>query len=139
MGAFWAPFWSSWEPKLAPSSLQDGSCDAIFDKKLIFKKTKENQWFFNLFAPLDGAENAPRSTQDAPKTVLKSYFFDVQNYDRFWSVLGSILGAFWEAFWLTKGYQKSTKFMSPSKGAPQEAPRGLQEGPKRPQERPKRP
>ena len=94
---------------------------------------------FNVSAPLDDAENAPRSTQDAPKTVLKSYFFDVQNYDRFWSVLGSILGAFGEAFWLQKGHQTSIKFVSPSKGAPQEAPSRPQEAPRELQEDPKRP
>ena len=87
-----------------------------------------------VFAPQDGTEKVPRSTQDAPKTVLKRYFFDVQNYDRFWSVLGSILGAFGEAFWLPKWDQKSTKFGSPSKGASKRP----QEGPKRPQESPKR-
>ena len=85
---------------------------------------------FKVFAPLDGAENAPRSTQDAPKPVLKSYFFDVQNCDRFWCDLGSILGAFWEPFWLPKRVPKSTQFMTPSNGVPKKT----QEAPKRPQE-----
>ena len=44
--------------------------------------------------------------------------------------MGSILGAFWEAFWLPKGVPKPIKFASPSKGAPKRP----QEGPKRPQE-----
>ena len=106
-----------------------------------------------VFAPQDGTEKVPRSTQDAPKTVLKRYFFDVQNYDRFWSVLGSILGAFGEAFWLPKGVPKSIKFASPSKDAPkrpqessQEAPRspqrtsrGSKSSPKRPQRVPREP
>ena len=100
----------------------------------MLKKTRKTDWFFNVFAPLDGAKNAPRSTQDAPKMVLKSYFFDVQNCDRFWSVLGSVLGAFSDAFWLQKGYQKSLEVVSPSKGA-SKRPQG---GPKRPQESPKR-
>ena len=87
-----------------------------------------------VFASQDGTEKVPRSTQDSPKTVLKSYFFDVQNYDRFWCDLGSIWGAFWEAFWLPKGHQKLIKFISSSKSDPKR----LKEGPKRPQESPER-
>ena len=53
-----------------------------------------------VFAPQDGTEKVPRLTQDAPKTVLEGYLFDVQNCDRFWFVLGSILNASLEAFWV---------------------------------------
>ena len=98
--------------------------------------------FFFVFAPSDGAENAPRSTQDAPKTVLKSYFFDVQNCDRFWCDLASILGAFWEPFWLQKGSQNQpnscSRAMAPPR-SPKKLPRGPKRAPKRPQEAPSGP
>ena len=103
------------------------------------KKPRKTYWFFKVFAPSDGAKNAPRSTQDAPKTVLKSYFFDVQNCDQFWSVLGSILGAFGEAFWLQKEHQKLIKFVSPSKGAPKRHQEGSKRAPRGPRSAPRGP
>ena len=127
VGALGRPSW----PQVGSKT---GLATQFLTKSGFSKKQKKTQWFFNVFAPSDGAENDPRSTQDAPKTVLKSYVFDVQNYDRFWFVLGSILGAFGEALWLPKGYQKSLKFVSPNKGA-SKTPQGA---PKRPQESPKR-
>ena len=54
------------------------------------KKKEEHQCFFEVFAPLAGTENGPRSAQDASKTVLKRLFWGVQFCLRF----GCVLGAF---------------------------------------------
>ena len=39
-------------------------------------------------------QGRPKMTQDGPKTVLKSFLFDVNICLRFWSVLGSVLVVF---------------------------------------------
>ena len=153
---FWCRFWCRFGSHLAPilgllgaqvgpSWVQNCSCHAIFIQNVIFQKNKENQWFFKVFASPDGTKNAPRSLQDGPKEVFKGYFFDVKKYNRFCSVLGSILAPSWHPFWSSKRVPKSTKLRVWSQGVPKRAqeaskrlPRGPQEAPRSPQEAPKR-
>ena len=55
---------------------------------------------FNGFSPQDGSENDPKLTQDHPKTLPKAIIFHVDFLLQFWSVLGSVLAAFWNPFGL---------------------------------------
>ena len=136
VGALGRPSW----PQVGSKT---GLATQFLTKNGFSKKQKKTQWFFNVFAPSDSAENDPRSTQDAPKTVLKSYVFDVQNYDRFWFVLGSILGRPCGSQKVTKNHSNSCprtrapprRLKEPPRG-PKRAPRGCQGAPGGPQERP---
>ena len=98
--------------------------------------------------PPGATENDPRSPQDGPKTVLKSFFFDVQICLRFWFVLGAVLVPFWVPFGApfgTKILQKidlksQDRLKSPQERpkSPQEPPGGTQEGPRGIKRHPKR-
>ena len=94
-GYFGCPSW----PKFFPRRLLRRN----FCQKIDFRKTKENLVLFQRFFHPRRHRKRPKIPQDAPKTVLESYLFDVQNFDRFWFVLGSILVAFGDAFWVLLG------------------------------------
>ena len=138
MGASWAPIWASWAPKLAPSSVQDGSCDAFFVKKQILKKPRKTIGFSRFLL----SNMAPKTLQDRPKTPPRrswrgtfSMFKIVLDFDpfwvRFWVPLGAPLGS--------KRRPKIDQIRVPDQGRPQEEPQEAPRGSKRPQEGPKRP
>ena len=95
MGASWAPSWSSWEPKLAPSSLQDGSWDTIFVTKSIFKKTSATLHGSTILTPRRASRRPkidPRSPQDRSKTLFKSCCFSTSFCLRFLMRFGLHVG-----------------------------------------------
>ena len=65
--------------------------------------------FFHQNRPQDEAKIGLRSPQDGPKTVFKSFFFDVEICLRIWSVLGSVLVAFGVPFGSQVGTQIGQK------------------------------
>ena len=107
MGVNFGPFGCSSCPKFGPRRL----LRRIFVKNRIFKKTKENQWFFKVFAPQDGTKKHPRSAQDAPRWSSRGAFSMLKILsNRFRHVLGLIWDAFWEPFWSQKGGARITLF-----------------------------
>ena len=89
-----APFLA---PKLAPNRLKIASRRLLrpyFFKNADFHADLRFPRFFHQNRPQDEAKIRLRSPQDGSKTVLKSFFFDVEICLRFWSVLGSVLVAF---------------------------------------------
>ena len=130
MGASWAPIWASWAPKLAPSSVQDGSCDAFFVKKQLFKKQRKTSGFSRFLL----SNMAPKTLQDRPKTPPRrswrgtfSMFKIVLDFDpfwvRFWVPLGAPLGS--------KRKPKIDQTRVPDQGHPQEEHQEAPRGPKR--------
>ena len=133
---------------MAPSWLQDASCDAIFVKKQIFKKARKTRCF-SMFLP---PEMAPKTPQDHPKTLPR--WSQRGTFSMFKIVIdfGALRAPFWVPLGGPFGSQKGTQNRSnlhpwlrapprSSKKAPRgpkRAPRGPQEGPKRSQEGPKR-
>ena len=85
-----------WAPKLAQNRLKIASrrfLEPFFFKNADFHADLRFPRFFHQNRPQDEAKIGLRSPQDSPKTVLKSFFFDVEICLRFWSVLGSVLVA----------------------------------------------
>ena len=92
-------------PFLAPKLLQNRLKIAprrflrpYFFKNADFHADLRFPRFFHQNRPQDEAKIGLRSPQDGPKTVLKSFFFDVKICLRFCSVLCSILVAFGAPF-----------------------------------------
>ena len=88
-----APFLA---PKLVQNRLKIASRRFLrpyFFKNVDFHADLRFPMFFHQNRPQDEAKIGLRSPQDGPKTVLKSFFFDVEICLRFWSVLGSVLVA----------------------------------------------
>ena len=139
MGASWAPIWASWAPKLAPSSVQDGSCDAFFVKKQILKKNKEKPMVFQGFCSRiwlrKRSKIAPRRPQDGLGEVLFRCSKSCLILIRF----GFDFGCLWALPWAPKGDPKSIKFVSPTKGAPKRSPKRPQEAPRGPKRAPRGP
>ena len=93
LGLVLAPFLA---PKLAQNRLQIASRRFLrpyFFKNVNFHADLRFPRFFHQNRPQDEAKIGLRSPQDGPKTVLKSFFFDVKICLRFCSVLGSVLVA----------------------------------------------
>ena len=139
MGASWGQFWSSWGPKLAPSWLQDASCDAIFVKKLIFKKARKTVGF-SMFLP---PEMAPKTPQDHPKTLPRWSQRGTFSMFKIVIDLGSLRARFWVPLGVPSGFQKGIQNRSnlhPWLRAPprssKKAPRGPKRALRRPQEAP---
>ena len=94
LGLVLAPFLA---PKLVQNRLKIASRRFLrpyFFKNADFHADLRFPRFFHQNRPQDEAKIGLRSPQDGPKTVLKSFFFDVKICLRFWSVLGSVLVAF---------------------------------------------
>ena len=94
LGLVLAPFLA---PKLIPNRLKIASrrfLGPFFFKNADFHADLRFPRFFHQNRPQDEAKIRLRSPQDGSKTVLKSFFFDVEICLRFWSVLGSVLVAF---------------------------------------------
>ena len=133
---------------MAPSWLQDASCNAIFVKKLISKKTRKPNGF-SMFLP---PEMAPKTPQDHPKTLPRWSQRGTFSMLKIVIDLGALRARFWVPLGVPFGSQKGTQNRSnlhpwlrapprSSKKAPRgpkRAPRGPQEGPKRSQGGPKR-
>ena len=127
-------------PFLAPKLLQNRLKIAprrflrpYFFKNADFHADLRFPRFFHQNRPQDEAKIGLRSPQDGPKTVLKSFFFDVEICLRFWSVLGSALVAFGAPLGSQVGAKIGQKIDQKSTCAP----RPPQERPRAPQERPK--
>ena len=159
MGASWVPFGVPLGLLGCRSCSEVRSKTALAARFLTKREFQKKQGKTNGFSMFLLLEMAPKTSQDAPKTVSERYFFDVKNRDRFWCVLGSIWGTFgchfrviWGAkmghFWdrilidFLWGLQEAPKSgQEAPKRLPRGAkrlPRGAQEAPKRPQEAPKR-
>ena len=94
LGLVLAPFLA---PKLVQNRLKIASgrlLKRFFFKNADFHADLRFPRFFHQNRPQDEAKIGLRSPQDGSKTVLKSFFFDVEICLRFWSVLGSVLVAF---------------------------------------------
>ena len=82
-GHFGWPRWAKINPKCILEAYQHQKRE--FSRNITFSNT------FGVFLPQDGSQNAPRSAQDGPKRLLKSFFFALENRLKFGLVLGSIL------------------------------------------------
>ncbi len=108
LGLFWAPKSVQNRPQIGPRRF----LRAYFFKNADFHADLRFPMFFHQNRPQDEAEIGPRWPQDGTKTVLKSFFFDVEICLRFWSVLGSVwslLGSLLGAKLAPKSDQKSPK------------------------------
>ena len=131
-------------PKLAPNRPKIGPRRLL--RPFLFKNVDlyadlRFPMFFHQNRPQDEAKIGLRSPQDSPKTVLKSFFFDVEICLRFWFVLGSVLVALGAPLGGQVGAQIGQKIDQNSTCAPrppQDRPRAPQERPKRAQEAPKK-
>ena len=100
---------------------------------------------FDDFLPQDRSPNGPRRAQDGSKRFPKTNIFHVDFCLRFWTVLGPILGRFWEPLDPKigpKSNQKSSKKLAAATYPQQTTPRGPKSTPrppKRPQDPPKKP
>ena len=109
LGLVLAPFLA---PKLAPNRLKIASRRLLrpyLFKNADFHADLRFPMFFHQNRPQDEAKIGLRSPQDGPKTVSKSFFFDVKICLRFWSVLGSVLVAFGAPFGSQVGAQIGQK------------------------------
>ena len=105
-----APFLA---PKLVENRLKIASrrfLEPFFFKNADFHADLRFPRFFHQNRPEDEAKIRLRSLQDGSKTVLKSFFFDVEICLRFWSVLGSVLVAFGPPLGSEVGAQFGQKF-----------------------------
>ena len=108
-GSVLAPFLA---PKLGQNRLKIASrrrLRRLFLKNADFHADLRFPRFFHQNRPQDEAKIGLRSPQDSPKTVLKSFIFDVEICLRFWSVLGSVLVAFGAPFGSQVGTQIGQK------------------------------
>ena len=108
-GCAWAPFLA---PKSAPNRPKIGPRRLLrpyFFKNADFHADLRFPRFFHQNRAQDEAKIGLRSPQDSPKTVLKSFIFDVEICLRFWSVLGSVLVAFGAPFGSQVGTQIGQK------------------------------
>ena len=133
---------------MAPSWRQHAPLDAIFVRKLNFKKTRKTIWCSMFLLP----EIAPKTPQDCPKTLPRWSQRGTFSMLKIVIDLGALRARFWVPLGVPFGSQKGTQNRSnlhpwlrapprSSKKAPRgpkRAPRGPQEGPKRSQEGPKR-
>ena len=147
LGLVLAPFLA---PKLAQNRLKIASrrfLRPFLFKNVNFSLARRFPLFFHQNRPQDEAKIEPSSPQDGTKTVLKSFFFDVEICLRFWFVLGAVLAPFWVPFGTLFGTKIGQKIdlksqdrpKSPQERpkSPQEPPRGTQEGPRGTQKAPK--
>ena len=110
LGVVLAPFLA---PKLVQNRLKIASrrfLGPFFFKNADFHADLRFPRFFHQNRPQDEAKIRLRSPQDGSKTVLKSFFFDVEICLRFWSVLGSVLVAFGAPLGSQVGAQIGQKF-----------------------------
>ena len=110
LGLVLAPFLA---PKLVQNRLKIASrrfLRPLFFKHADFHADLRFPRFFHQNRPQDEAKIRLRSPQDGSKTVLKSFFFDVEICLRFWSVLGSVLVAFGAPLGSEVGAQFGHKF-----------------------------
>ena len=110
LGVVLAPFLA---PKLVQNRLKIASrrfLGPFFFKNADFHADLRFPRFFHQNRPQDEAKIRLRSPQDGSKTVLKSFFFDVEICLRFWSVLGSVLVAFGPPLGSEVGAQFGQKF-----------------------------
>ena len=110
LGVVLAPFLA---PKLVQNRLKIASrrfLRPLFFKNADFHADLRFPRFFHQNRPQDEAKIRLRSPQDGSKTVLKSFFFDVEICLRFWCVLGSVLVAFGPPLGVQVGAQFGQKF-----------------------------
>ena len=131
-------------PKLAQNRLKIASrrfLRPFLFKNVNFSLARRFPLFFHQNRPQDEAKIEPSSPQDGTKTVLKSFFFDVEICLRFWFVLGAVLTPFWVPFGTLFGTKICEKIDLKSQDRPKSvprAPKSRQEAPKKGQEAPKR-
>ena len=110
---FGTHFGSIWEAKIDPNRAKLGPRRLLkryFFKNADFHADLRFPRFFHQNRPQDEAKIGLRSPQDGSKTVLKSFFFDVEICLRIWSVLGSVLVAFGAPLGSQVGAQFGQKF-----------------------------
>ena len=139
LGVVLAPFLA---PKLVQNRLKIASRRFLGPFFFLFKNADFHAdlrfpTFFHQNRPQDEAKIGLRSPQDGSKTVLKSFFFDVEICLRFWSVLDSVLVAFGAPLG-AKLAPKSKKKSNKNRPVPPDRPKTAQEHTKTAPRAPKR-